>query len=161
MKDSWKKGFSFGLTSAIITTLGMLVGLHSSTHSKMAVIGGVIAIAVADAFSDALGMHISEESENKHSQQEVWESTIATFITKFMFAMTFIVPILLIESLELAIIASVVYGLALIVVFSLYIGRTSGQKIHHVVLEHLAIAVAVVIITHYVGDWIGATFPMA
>jgi VIT1/CCC1 family predicted Fe2+/Mn2+ transporter len=161
MKDSWKKGFSFGLTSAIITTLGMMVGLHSSTHSKMAVIGGIIAIAVADAFSDALGIHISEESENKHSQKEIWESTIATFITKLLFAMTFAVPVLLIEGLELAIIASVVYGLALLVVFSIYIGREGGQKTHHVVLEHLAIAISVVIITHYVGDWIGVTFPMA
>ncbi|MEM0360661.1 MAG: hypothetical protein QXK06_04985 [Candidatus Diapherotrites archaeon] len=159
MRDSWKKGFSFGLTSAIITTLGMMVGLHSSTHSKMAVIGGVIAIAVADAFSDALGIHISEESENKHSQKEVWESTLATFLSKFLFAMTFVIPVFLIDSLELAIMASVAYGLTLIVVFSAYIGCKGKQKTHEVVIEHLIIAIAVVIITHFVGDWIGENFP--
>ncbi|HID20408.1 MAG TPA: hypothetical protein EYP28_05685, partial [Methanophagales archaeon] len=62
MKHSLKIGFSFGLTSAIITTLGLMVGLHSGTHSKLVVIGGVLTIAIADAFSDALGIHISEES---------------------------------------------------------------------------------------------------
>lgn len=54
MRLSLKKEFSFGLTSGVITTLGMMVGLHSSTHSKLAVIGGIIAIAIADAFSDAV-----------------------------------------------------------------------------------------------------------
>ena len=38
MRLSIRKGFSFGLTSGIITTLGLIVGLHSGTHSKMIVI---------------------------------------------------------------------------------------------------------------------------
>ena len=58
MKESVKKGFGFGLTSGVITTLGMMVGLNASTGSRTAVIGGIIAIAIADAFSDAVGMHI-------------------------------------------------------------------------------------------------------
>ena len=62
MKNSLKKGYSFGLTSGIITTLGLIVGLNSSTGSKLVVIGGIITIAIADAMSDALGMHISQES---------------------------------------------------------------------------------------------------
>jgi hypothetical protein len=40
MNDSIKKGFGFGLTSGVITTLGLIVGLHSSTNSTLAVIGG-------------------------------------------------------------------------------------------------------------------------
>ena len=61
-KHSLRIGFSFGLTSGIITTLGLMVGLHAGTHSRLAVIGGILTIAIADAFSDALGIHISEES---------------------------------------------------------------------------------------------------
>ena len=59
MEHSLKVGFSFGITSGIITTLGLMVGLNSSTNSKVAVIGGILIIAIADAFSDALGIHIS------------------------------------------------------------------------------------------------------
>ncbi|MGB6865995.1 MAG: VIT1/CCC1 transporter family protein, partial [Candidatus Aminicenantaceae bacterium] len=91
MKHSLKTGFSFGLTSGIITTLGLMVGLHSGTHSKLVVIGGILTIAIADSFSDALGIHISEESENKHTKKEIWESTISTFLSKFVFALTFVV----------------------------------------------------------------------
>ena len=32
MKESLKTGISFGLTSGVITTLGLMVGLHSGTH---------------------------------------------------------------------------------------------------------------------------------
>ncbi|MFH1234936.1 MAG: hypothetical protein V1493_04980 [Candidatus Diapherotrites archaeon] len=160
MQDSLKKGLSFGLTSATITTLGMIVGLHSSTHSVMAVIGGVISIAVADAFSDALGIHISEEAEGRHSDKEIWEATIATFVSKFLFAMTFIIPILLMpKDIETAIIVCVLYGFSLIIIISLLIGREEKQKTHMVVIEHLAIAVAVVVIAHFVGDWVAQTFP--
>lgn len=73
LKGSLKTGLSFGLTSGIITTLGLMVGLHSGTHSKLVVAGGIVTIAVADAFSDALGMHVSQESENQHSSREIWK----------------------------------------------------------------------------------------
>jgi VIT1/CCC1 family predicted Fe2+/Mn2+ transporter len=157
MKHSFKIGFSFGLTSGIITTLGLIVGLHSGTHSKLAVIGGILTIAIADAFSDALGIHISEESESKHTEKEIWQSTTSTFFSKFAFALTFIIPILLFK-LSTAIIANVVWGLFLLSLFSFYIAKQQKKKTWKVVFEHLIIALIVITITHYVGDWISTTF---
>jgi len=157
MKHSLKKGFSFGLTSGIITTLGLMVGLHSGTHSKLVVLGGILTIAIADAFSDALGIHISEESENKHSQKEIWESTMATFLSKFVFSLTFIIPLLLFQ-LSTAIIISVIWGLSLLSIFSFYIGQEQKIKTWLVIIEHLIIALVVIVITHYLGHWIGSTF---
>ena len=157
MKHSWTVGFSFGLTSGIITTLGLMVGLHSGTHSKLVVIGGVLTIAIADAFSDALGIHVSEESEKKHTTKEIWESTIATFLSKFVFALTFIVPLMLLQ-LATAIIVSVVLGLSLLGLFSFYIAKEQEVKPWKVVIEHLVIALVVIIITHYAGGWISSTF---
>lgn len=157
MKHSLKKGFSFGLTSGIITTLGLMVGLHSGTHSKLVVLGGILTIAIADAFSDALGIHISEESENKHSQKEIWESTMATFLSKFVFSLTFIIPLLLFQ-LSTAIIISVIWGLSLLSIFSFYIGQEQKIKTWLVIIEHLIIALVVIVITHYLGHWIGLTF---
>ena len=95
IKQPFNKGVSFGLTSGAITTLGLMVGLHSETRSAAIVFGGILTIAVADAFSDALGIHISEEGENQHSPAEVWRSTIATFLTKFVLVMSFLIPILI------------------------------------------------------------------
>jgi vacuolar iron transporter family protein len=157
MNASLKTGLSFGLTSGVITTLGLMVGLHSGTHSKLVIIGGILTIAVADAFSDALGIHISEEAENKHSVQEIWASTIFTFLFKFIFALTFIVPLLLFE-LSTALIVSIIWGLSLLTIFSFYLAREQQTKAWKVVIEHLVIALLVIVITHYVGDWIDSTF---
>jgi len=151
-RHSIKTGLSFGLTSAIITTLGLMVGLHSGTHSKLVVIGGILIIAIADAFSDALGIHMSEESENKHTTVEIWEATIATFFAKLIFASTFIIPLLLF-SLNAAIIVSILYGLILLSLFSLFMAREQGERPWKVITEHLLIAVVVIVLTHYVGDW--------
>lgn len=156
MKLSIKKGFSFGLTSGIITTLGLIVGLHSGTHSKLVIIGGIIIIAIADSFSDALGIHISEEAENKHTSKEIWESTIATLLSKFIFALTFIIPILLLP-LSTAIIVSIIWGLSLIGVFSYFMAKQQKAKPLNVILEHVIIAMIVITATHFVGEWV-ATF---
>ncbi len=155
MKHSIKIGFSFGLTSGIITTLGLMVGLHSGTHSKLVVIGGILTIAIADAFSDALGIHVSEESENIHTVREIWEATISTFGAKFLFAITFVIPVLLLP-LEIAIIVSILGGLNLLGIFSYYIAKEQKVKPWKIILEHLLIALVVIIITHYVGHWLGS-----
>lgn len=157
MKHSLKTGFSFGLTSGVITTLGLIVGLTSGTHSKLAVLGGILTIAIADSFSDSLGIHISEESEGKHSQKQIWTSTFSTLLSKFGFAMSFIVPVLLF-SLEKAVIISIIWGLSLLSILSFYIGRKEGTETWKVVLEHLVIGVIVIILTHYIGSWISTVF---
>ena len=155
MKLSVRNGFSFGLTTGILTTIGLIVGLHSSTHSAMVVISGILIIAIADALSDALGMHVSEEYENRHTPKEIWESTSATFLSKYVFALTFIVPILLLP-LFTAIVVSVLWGLSAISVMSYYIARRAKAKPHKVILEHLVIAIIVIVVTHYVGDFLSA-----
>ncbi len=157
MKHSLKVGFSFGLTSGIITTLGLMVGLSSGTSSKLAVIGGILTIAIADASSDALGIHISEESENKHTTREIWESTLSTFICKFAIALTFLVPVLLLE-LTSAIVVSIVWGLSLLCIFSFGISKNEKVAPWKVVLEHLAIGLMVILAAHFVGNWIALTF---
>ena len=153
MRLSVRKGFSFGLTSGIITTLGLIVGLHSSTRSDIAVIGGVLIIAIADSLSDAFGVHISEEAENQHTNKEVWESTAATFLSKFIFSLTFIIPILVFP-LQIAIVISVIWGLFLIAIFSYYIAKLQKTKATRIISEHLAIGIVVIILTHYIGEWI-------
>jgi len=153
LKHSLKTGLSFGLTSGIITTLGLIVGLHSSTHSYIVVVSGILVIAISDALSDAMGIHFSEESENRHSEREIWEATVATFLSKFFFSLTFVVPFLLL-SLSAAIYVCIAWGLSMITIFSMYIAREQNIKPYKPVIEHLLITIAVIVITHFVGDWV-------
>lgn len=157
LNHSVRTGVCFGLTSGVITTLGLMVGLHSGTHSRLAVLGGILTIAVADAFSDALGIHIAEESENVHSSAEIWQATIATFLSKFFFALTFAVPVLFL-ALSTAIVTSIVYGLAVLGGLSWHLARAQEEDPLKVIVEHIAIALLVIAATHFVGVWISAVF---
>ena len=157
MRHSLKVGFSFGLTSGIITTLGLMMGLYSGTNSQLVVIGGILTIAIADSMSDALGIHITEESEDSHSSKEIWESTLCTFIFKFIVASSFLIPVLILD-LRLAIIICVIWGLSLLSIFSFYMAKKQDGKIWRVISEHLLIAVVVIIVANYVGQFLKLTF---
>ena len=156
-EHSLKVGLSFGLTSGIITTLGLMVGLSSGTNSKLVVIGGILTIAIADAFSDALGIHISEEYENKHTQKEIWIATLSTFFSKFFLALTFIIPVLFFK-LPAAIIVNIIWGLSTLCVVSYVMASEQKKTPIKIIFEHLLIAVIVVIATYYVGQWISTAF---
>ena len=69
--------------------------------------------------------------------------------------MIFCVPVLLLE-LYLAIQVSIVIGLLMLGLVS-YIIAGKSDKLKAVV-EHIVIAVIVIIITHYVGDWVALVF---
>jgi vacuolar iron transporter family protein len=159
MKQSLKIGICFGVTSGIITTLGLLVGLSSGTNSQSIVIGGVLMIAIADAFSDALGIHVSEESDKTKTEREIWESTISTFLAKFFFALTFVVPVL-IFSLRTAVLIDICWGFFALSLLSFILAREQGESAFKAILEHLGIAIVVIISTYYVGNWISHVFGM-
>ncbi len=157
MDHSLKTGLSFGLTSAIITTLGLMVGLHSFSGSKSIILGGILTIAIADACSDAFGIHIAEESETIHTKKEIWVSTFATFGTKFGFALTFMIPVLILE-LDMAITVGVVWGIFILTLLSYVIARDQREIPWKIIGEHVLIASLVIVATHYIGDWIAEFF---
>lgn len=152
-----RTGLFFGATSGVITTVGLLTGLHAGTKSMAAVLGGILVIAVADALSDALGIHLAEEANPDTTTGHVWSATISTFVTKFVFAGSFAIPILLLP-LQTAVFASIVWGMLVIVVLSYFLARSQGERALPVVLEHLGIAIAVVVLSHFIGAWVGAQF---
>lgn len=157
MRKSMNAGISFGLTSGVITTLGLMIGLHAGTQSTPVVVGGIVTIAIADALSDALGIHISEEARNSNSVRGIWAATVTTFLAKFLMALSFLVPVLLFD-LATAVLVSLAWGMGVICVLSYLIAREQGVATWKVVGEHLVIALLVVVLTYVVGRWVGSLF---
>ena len=157
MQHSVKVGLSFGVASGVITTLGLMVGLNAGTSSKMVVLGGIITIAIADSMSDAMGIHMSEESENVHTAKEIWISTITTYLVKFIIALTFAVPVLLFE-LQTAVLMSIVWGLGLITLSSYLAAKKQKKGAAWPIAEHLFVTVLVIAATNFVGGAISDLF---
>jgi VIT1/CCC1 family predicted Fe2+/Mn2+ transporter len=155
--DGARTGLFFGATSGVITTIGLIAGLHAGTNSVTAVLGGILVIAVADALSDALGIHLAEEADPNASQSHIWAATVTTFITKFLFAITFAIPVLLLP-LRSAVLASVVWGIAVIALLSWFIAKAQKSSPLAIVAEHVGIAIVVVVVSHYIGVWVNHAF---
>ncbi len=155
--DGARTGLFFGATSGVITTIGLITGLNAGTHSMAAVIGGIFVIAVADSMSDALGIHLAEEADPNATTHHIWSATISTFLNKFIFAISFAVPLLLLP-LDQAVIASLLWGMLVIIVLSYFLARAQKASPILIVAEHLGIAILVVVLSHLIGGWVGRTF---
>ncbi len=155
--DGARTGLFFGATSGVITTIGLITGLNAGTHSMVAVLGGIFVIAVADAMSDALGIHLAEEADPNATTAHIWSATISTFLNKFFFALSFAVPLLLLP-LDQAVIASLLWGMFVIVVLSYFLAKAQKASPLMIIGEHLGIAVLVVVLSHLIGVWVSKTF---
>ena len=152
-----RTGLFFGATSGVITTIGLIAGLNAGTRSLTAVLGGIFVIAIADAMSDALGIHLAEEADPNATTQHIWSATISTFFTKFIFSISFAVPLLYLP-LGQAVVASVLWGIVVIVVLSYFLARAQGSSPWAIIAEHVGIAVLVVVLSHLIGGWVSRTF---
>lgn len=155
--DGARTGLFFGATSGVITTIGLIVGLNSGTRSITAVLGGILVIAVADAMSDALGIHLAEEANPDTPHSQVWSATIMTFFTKFVFSISFAIPLLLLP-LTTAVVVSVAWGIFVIVVLSYFLARSQRESPYAIIAEHVGIAILVVVLSHFIGVWVAKSF---
>lgn len=157
MKKGVVRGLFFGTASGVITTLGLIVGLWAGTASLVAVLGGILIIAVSDSMSDAFGIHLAEESQVGASNLGVWLATLTTLATKFLVALSFVVPLLFL-SLDTAVMMAMVWGVIILTGLSIYIARMRSIPAFPVVAEHLAIALLVMVLSWVVGTGVRYAF---
>ena len=155
--DSIVAGLGFGTASGVITTLGIIVGLYSSSAARLAIIGGIFTVSVADALSDALGEHLSEESKRHPVQNDVRNITISTFFSKLLIGLSFVVPFILLPVVH-AVVISVIYSAVVLTLLSLRIAKRTGQNRFEVITEHLLVGFSVVVITFLLGKWVENAF---
>jgi len=156
MKRINKTKFSFGATSAIVTNLGLITGLDTLLHPRSSIIGGILLIALADNIADSFGIHIYQESECI-ANKDTWRSTLSNFFTRICVSLTFIILVVALP-MSLAVPCSIFWGLALLVVMSYAIAREKKINPYQTISEHIGIAVAVIILSHFVGKFIIGRF---
>lgn len=148
--------FSFGATSAIVTSLAFIVGLSRSANPKLAIIGSLLVIAVADNISDSLGIHIYQESELKKAKV-VRVSTFYNFLTRFLVILVFISSVAFLP-IGYSVIFSIAWGISLLSAMSYFIAKEQKVNPYSAILQHVAIAILVIIVSNYLGGWITGIF---
>ena len=147
--------FSFGATSAVTSSLALMVGLSQLDVSRMGLIGALLVLGLADNIADALGIHIYSESKSKtHSKL----NTATNYLTRLGITLLMIIFVVLLP-FQYALLASILTGLVVIAVLSYFIAEEHGIDPRRAVVEHLAVAALVLIVSRLVGSTIRSMFP--
>ena len=147
------QGMTFGSMDAIITVIGIVVGL-GVMGNRTAVFVGILVAGIANSFGNAWGFHISEETENIHTSKEVWMSTLMSFGGTLISTLILLTPVLMLP-LGTAIVATVLVGIAMIVLIGILVGRVQGRGTRgccKLVVEYVGISLLVIAIAYCLGQ---------
>src|SRR5512133_2986298 len=108
---------SFGGTAAIVTSVALVVGLDAATATKSTIVSGLLIVALADNLTDALSMHVYQESERRLPSREAFLSTVSNFVARLLLSMTFVLLVMVLPTRG-AVIASAAWGFGLLVVLT-------------------------------------------
>lgn len=143
MKGLVKEGFqgiAFGTVDGVVLALGVLTGL-SILENRTTIFLSLMATGIADAFGNAAGMHVEEETEKEHTRKQVWATTIMTFFGT-IFVFSFLIVPILVFPLELAVKISWVMGISLLMALGYIVADFRGWKKRKVSVEYALWGVA-------------------
>lgn len=147
---NYQTRFSFGSSAAIITNLGLIMGLRSSNNARFSIIASILVIAIADNISDSFGIHVYQESEHL-SAMEVWISTSTNFLSRLAVSMVFVLFMALLP-IGPAMVCSLAFGLLLLAFISYIIAKDEKANPLMTIVEHLGIAFIVIVLSEFIGS---------
>lgn len=159
MKLPIRQGISFGITSGIVTTLGLIMGLYAGHNSASTLIEGILIIAVADSLSDSLSIHSSAEADTRFGKTKVWQTTIAAFLSKFILSLTFLIPFFFLP-LTIAFFISLAWGIILIIFLSIFLAQNQQHSILQSIISHLILILSVLLVSNLIGKLISQILTM-
>ncbi len=128
------QGIAFGVVDGVVLALGVVTGL-SVLENKTTIFFSLLATGMADAFGNAAGMHVEEETEKEHSRKEVWTTTIFTFLGTLCVFALLTVPILILP-LRSAVSLSWVLGISLLMALGFIVADFRGWDKRKVSIEY-------------------------
>jgi VIT1/CCC1 family predicted Fe2+/Mn2+ transporter len=153
IRPSW---ISFGGTAAIVTSMGLILGLDAAASSRQSITSVLLIVALADNLSDSLSVHAYQEAEQLESR-EAFRSTLANFVTRLLVALSFVVLVITLPRDSL-IAATVAWGFLLLALLTFGIARARGARVGKEIAKHVVIAAIVLVTSRWLGTWIAGNF---
>jgi hypothetical protein len=145
---------SFGAVSAIITSIGVIVGFGAAGIPKSTIIGSLLIVGLADNLTDSLSIHIYQESEDLE-KQAAFRATVGNFVTRLMISMTFIAPVLAFSEMN-GILVALGWGIAMLTGLTWLVAKRRGAALSTEIAKHLVVAAVVIAISRAIGLGINA-----
>jgi len=148
------KNFSFGATAAILTSIGLIIGLDAATATKATILSGLLIVAIADNLTDSLSVHIYQESE-RLEPRAAFHATLTNFAARLGLSLSFVFLVVILP-LRVAVVASILWGLLLLTGLSYVVARTRKLPVLREIAKHVAVAAVVMLSSKMIGHVISA-----
>ena len=142
----------FGITSGILTTIGLLVGMNAATDSRLAVVAGILVIAMADSLSDSFGMYLSKLGERGGTRAAALRYASGTFAGKFIFPLSFAIPLLSPIALSTAVMIDLTWGAAVLALLSTEQALVTQTSVVRTIARNVGLAILIVCLSSLVGS---------
>ena len=144
--------FSFGSTSAIVTSMGVIIGLGAATARTATIVSSLLIFAVADNISDSLSIHMYQEAE-KLDERSAFTATLTNFVARLLIALSFVMIAMLLAYPYAGIVA-LVWGFLLLTGLSYALAMERRVSPMPEIGKHLGVAVLVIAASRVIGSWI-------
>ena len=145
---------SFGATSAIVTSMGVIIGFGAGAISKSPIIAGLLIVGLADNLTDSLSIHIYQESE-RLEQRAAFRAAIGNFATRLIISLTFVALVFSFSSTNM-LLACLAWGALLLTSLTWLVAKNRNANVATELLKHLTVAAAVVAASFSTGNLISA-----
>ncbi len=144
------QGATFGVMEATIMMLGVMTGL-SVTGNKFIVAIGLLTAGLADAIANAVGFHVSEETETFHTKREVWKSMLYAFLGTLVTITIMALPVIFLQ-LKQAVVTTWVIGIIILMILGYSVSKIAKrEKPLALMLEYTAFGVFAAVLCYALG----------
>ena len=132
------QGSYFGIISGTITTIGLMMGLSAGTQSKLAIIVGVLTIAISDTLSDAFGMYMSRKvADTNDKSLAPLKTASGVLAAKLIISLSFLIPIMCSEDIIIGRNISIAYAFIIIISASSYLTHLRNEPLLRNVIKYI------------------------
>ncbi len=146
------RAFTFGGTSAIVTSMGLIIGLGAAEARTAAIVSSLLIVAVADNISDSLSIHMYQEAESLE-ERTAFRTTLMNFLARLLIALSFVAIVLVVPGFCAGIV-TLGWGCLLLAGLSYVLAQARCVKAGSEIVKHLGIAILVIAASRVIGSWI-------
>jgi len=146
--------FSYGGTAGIVTSLALIIGLDAATATEATIVSGLLIVAIADNLTDALSIHVYQESE-RLEDREAFKSTLTNVGTRMFVSLTFVLLVVVLP-IASAVVVSVIWGFSLLIALTYILARERRGNVAFEIAKHVSVALVVILVSKAIGMWISA-----
>jgi len=149
-KANGVQGFTFGIMEGMVMVLGVLIGLSAASQPKTVLIIGTFLAGFSDALANAVGIHVSQETEAR-PRREVWKATIYCFLATIGATLIIVIPLAVLPT-TLAIPVTWVIGVVSLAALGWYVSRFSRIPKSTLAFEYMSMGIVVSVVCFIVGQ---------